>query len=83
MGLPEPFNVSDTLKKHLVEILQRHAEAPKYAEEHLKEQQVRMKEHYDKNATKNTYIVVEYKTPTTVVLKWLSDGKHLKRLSML
>ena len=84
-------------------------QASKFAEEHLKEEQKKMKQAYDKHATpipieagdavyvyqpkirvrktkkklqKNyhgPYIVVEFNTPTTVILKRLSDGKTLDK----
>ena len=109
MDLPETLDMNQTVQDHLSDILRTQAACSNFAEERLKEQQLKMKERYDLNATPITispgdtvyvyqpkirvrktkrklqanyhgpYIVVDYNTPTTVMLRRLSDGKNLTK----
>ena len=105
--IPIRKSVPDNQKDHLVSFIRTQAESNIFAEAHVGDQQRKMRDHYDKHATKipiepgdivyvfqtklcmhytktkllknfrGLYMVVCFKTPTTVALKQPSDGKIL------
>ena len=109
IDLPEGLDCDRTVFENLSQIVETQARCCKFAEDHLKEQQVKMKAQYDKHATENPirpgdtvfvfqpklqtrktkrklqrnyhgpYMVSEYNTPTTVILRRMSDGKYLPK----
>ena len=109
IDLPEGLEGDRTVLEHLADIVETQARCNLFAEQHLREQSLKMKAQYDKHATENPihpgdtvfvfqpklqvrltkrklqrnyhgpYMVSEYNTQTTVILRRLSDGKYLPK----
>jgi hypothetical protein len=59
LGRPEPLSDGNTIHDHIKNILQNHVQCDELAQKHLKAQQLKMKERYDKHLTDNKLKVTD------------------------